>query len=105
LTLDRTLPETPAPVLPAGVAAEQLESAALTHFAGRPIALRAVVVAPLDASATQKYPASYMVGGFGATQAGNLRQANRLAADIAAGRMPKMFYVLLDPVAPTGHDV
>lgn len=105
LTLDRTIPEPPAPVLAPGVAAAQFESPALTRFAGHPVNMRAVVVAPPDASATQKYPASYMVGGFGSTQAGNLRQANRLAADVAAGRMPKMFYVLLDPVAPTGHDV
>jgi S-formylglutathione hydrolase FrmB len=105
LTLDRTIPEQATPQLAPGVTAAVFISPALTRFAGHPVKMRAVVVAPPDASASQKYPTSFMVGGFGATQAGNFRQANRLAADISAGRMPKMFYVLLDPAAPTGHDV
>jgi hypothetical protein len=105
LTLDHVIAQASPPPPAAGVAPVAFESPALSRFAGHPVTLHAVVVAPVGASGSMQYPTSYMIGGFGATQNGNLRTANRLANDMQAGTTPKMFYVLLDPSAPTGHDV
>jgi len=104
VTLDHVVPQAEV-THPVNVTPVEFASPALSQFAGHAVMLHAVVVAPPGASPSLTYPTSYMIGGFGATQNSNLRQASRLASDVKAGTMPQMFYVLLDPSAPTGHDV
>lgn len=83
---------------------EQMQSAALTRFWGRPTYVKAWVIAPpgYTAKAKKRYPTVYWMAGFGA----NLRYAKltgeMLYTRMAEGKMPPMIWVMLDESLPTG---
>lgn len=84
----------------------ELESARLSRFWGRPIAVKATVLLPpgYAASPAKKYPTVYLVHGFeGNHLTGALYQAPRLAQEMAAHKIPEMIYVFLDGQCPLGH--
>ncbi|MET4678017.1 MULTISPECIES: alpha/beta hydrolase [unclassified Luteibacter] len=84
--------------------AEIMPSAALTAFAGRPLAIRAWVLTPpgYDAKASTRYPTVYVTHGFGGgfdEYAGTIAS---LWSAMANRQMPPMIWVLLDESGPTG---
>lgn len=84
--------------------AEVMPSAALTAFAGRPLAIRAWVLTPpgYDAKANTRYPTVYVTHGFGGgfdEYAGTIAS---LWSAMASRQMPPMIWVLLDESGPTG---
>lgn len=107
LMLDAVEPHTPlTPV--EGLSYFAFRSDALSAFAGHDVVMNAVVIDP-DPAATPKtkerYPTAYIIDGFGATQGSGIIRATRLIAAMNGKVIPKMFYVVLDPSAPTGHHV
>ncbi len=101
----------PARVLPQGkpdaeAAAhlEEMQSAVLTRFWGRPVSLRAWVMLPpgYDAGSKTRYPTVYWTHGFGGSLPYAKVSGERIYARMAAGKMPPMIWVMLDESLPTG---
>ncbi len=99
---------TPAPAPPPdteNVKLAELESPLLSRFWGRPIRIRAGVILPPGYSKDprRRYPAVYVIHGFG----GNHRMAwgigPRFAREMAEGKRAEMVQVILDGSSPTGH--
>lgn len=108
LTLSSVVPER---VLPKGspqaeAAAhlEEMQSAALTKFWGRPVSVKAWVILPpgYETSGKQRYPTVYWTHGFGGQLAYSKITGERIYERMAQGKMPPMIWVMLDESLPTG---
>lgn len=79
------------------------ESAALSEFWGRPIAMRGWVLTPPNYDATtERHPAVYRTEGFGGTLGSQRTQARRHWDLMVAGDAPPMIRVFLDHSSPWG---
>jgi S-formylglutathione hydrolase FrmB len=103
--------EVPARAMPKGTAAEeaaahleQMQSAVLTAFWGRPTYVRAWVILPpgYAAHAKKRYPTVYWTHGFGGNLAYSKLSGERIYKREAEGKMPPMIWVMLDESLPTG---
>ncbi|MGB7191058.1 MAG: alpha/beta hydrolase-fold protein [Acidobacteriaceae bacterium] len=108
LVLNSKVPER---AMPRGTAAEeaaahleQMQSAALTAFWGRPTFVRAWVITPpnYDARAKRRYPTVYWTHGFGGNLAYAKVTGERIYKREAQGKMPPMIWVMLDESLSTG---
>ncbi|MEP6707799.1 MAG: alpha/beta hydrolase-fold protein [Pyrinomonadaceae bacterium] len=83
------------------------ESPSLAAFWGRPMEMQAGVVLPpsYGKSASQRYPAVYMVHGYGGTHLTAWRAGPALIKKMADGTTPEMIYVFLNASFPLGHHV
>ena len=79
----------------------------LSAFWGRPIVMRAgVVLPPSYATETaRRYPAVYVVHGFGGNHSEAWHDRRRRFDKMADGTSPEMIYVYLDATCPMGHHV
>ena len=95
-----------APALAAWGAAQPVDfvSPKLSAFWGRPVHMRGWVALPpgYDPRGRATYPTAYLTGGFGSTAASARFAAGRMIRRMAAGKMPKMIWVVLDESSPTG---
>ncbi|MGC2162119.1 MAG: alpha/beta hydrolase-fold protein [Silvibacterium sp.] len=101
----------PAQVLPKGTPEqegaahlEEMQSAALTRFWGRPVDVRAWVIVPpgYNAKGKTRYPTVYWTAGFGGNLAYAKVTGERIYSRMAEGKMPGMIWVMLDESLPTG---
>jgi enterochelin esterase-like enzyme len=83
---------------------EELESPLLTRFWGRPVKIKAWVILPpgYAAHAGEKYATAYWTHGFGGDINGGLVEGLRLYERMKSGKMPPMFWVMLDESLPQG---
>lgn len=98
------LPDTEREAAEQAIHAEDFVSPVLSQFWGRPIHMRALVIAPPGYGVTgnRKYPAVYFTHGFGG-QLKYLRvMAERLYGRMAEKKMPPMVWIMLDESGPTG---
>jgi hypothetical protein len=108
LTLTETVPERAPHVGTAdeekAAHLEEMHSAALTAFWGRPVSVRAWVIVPPGYDATKKtrYPTVYWTHGFGGGLSYAKVSGERIYARMASGKMPPMIWVMLDESLPTG---
>ena len=99
----RTLPKG-TPEQEAAAHREEMQSAVLTEFWGRPMFVRAWVILPpgYQAHGKTRYPTVYWTHGFG----GNMLYAKffgeRVYSRMAEKKMPPMIWVMLDESLPTG---
>ena len=108
MLLNATVPERPAPKLPAGfdqaAHLEDFVSPVLSEFFGQPTHLRAWVIEPpgYEGHAARRYPTAYWTHGFG----GELDTARWfgtfLFQRMVEGKMPPMIWVMLDESCATG---
>jgi S-formylglutathione hydrolase FrmB len=104
ISLTSIIPAPPVDSLLPSVHEEDFTSPSLSAFYHRPIQLRALVVEPphYADSPNRRYPACYFTPGFNGTFR-HLHSASSMIGDnMASGRMPPMFWVLLDESLPTG---
>lgn len=82
----------------------QFQSASLTKFWGRAMAMRGWVLLPpgYDAHAATRYPTVYYTHGFGGSYAGVLRPLAYIDAALREKQLPPMIWVFLDQSSPTG---
>ncbi len=108
LTLTSVVPER---VLPKGTPAqeaaahlEEMQSAVLTKFWGRPTYVRAWVIVPpgYEAQGKTRYPTVYWTHGFGGNLDYSKLTGERIYQRMADGKMPPMIWVMLDESLPTG---
>ena len=104
LTLDRVVPEPPAPVDTPNVKFIEIESKLLTKFHGRPMHMRAGVVLPpsFEKESDRKYPVVYEITGFTGDYLAAKGAANRKAWDLAG---TEAIWVVLDANCRLGHHV
>lgn len=97
--------------MPKGTAAEeaaahleQMQSAVLSRFWGRPIDVRGWVILPpgYKAHGRMRYPTVYWTHGFGGNLAYSKVSGERIYKRMAEGKMPPMIWVMLDESLPTG---
>ena len=83
---------------------EEFESPLLTRFWGRAVKIKAWVILPpgYAADAQEKYPTAYWTHGFGGDINGGLVYGLRLYERMKGGKMPPMFWVMLDESVPQG---
>ena len=83
---------------------EEVESPILTRFWGRAIKIKAWVILPPGYAAHpgEKYPTAYWTHGFGGDINGGLVTGLRLYERMKNGKMPPMFWVMLDESVPQG---
>jgi enterochelin esterase-like enzyme len=83
---------------------EELESPALTRFWGHAVKVKAWVILPPGYAAhpDDKYPTAYWTHGFGGDINGGLVSGLRLFERMKSGKMPPMFWVMLDESVPQG---
>ena len=83
----------------------KFESPVLSAFWGRPITMRAAVVLPPSYATSNKarYPAVYLIHGFGGSHLRAWRSGPALLKKMADGILPEMIYVYLDGSCPLGH--
>ena len=83
---------------------EEFESPLLTRFWGRPVEIKAWVILPPGYAAHpyEKYPTVYWTHSFGGDINGGLVNGLRLYERMKAGKMPPMFWVMLDESVPQG---
>jgi len=104
LVINKLTPMPPKPVDTDTIKLVEFVSPMLSKFWGRPITMRAGVVLPPDyANSSKKYPAVYIVHGFGGDYRNAWRNGPSISADIAEGRFFPMVHVFLDASFPTGH--
>lgn len=82
----------------------EIQSPSLTHFWGRPVAIRAWVVLPpnYDANRKQLYPTVYWTSGFTGNAEHDLEAGLVIRKRMEAGKMPPMVWVMLDQSVPQG---
>jgi hypothetical protein len=118
LSLDRELPAVDPWTLPAtapakavadtqaarpSIRAFTLQSAALSRFWGRPIALHGYVVLPPGYSpGARRYPVVYWFHGYGGPTYNLTQFAVRFQRRMTRGKMPPMIWVIPDMTTPTG---
>lgn len=85
----------------------EYESALLSAFWGRPITMRAGVVLPpgYDEETARRYPACYVVHGFGGNHLEAWREGPRWVEQVRRGERLAMVRVYLDGSFPSGHHV
>ncbi len=107
LTLARFTEGRPAPADTNTVKLVEFESPLLSAFWGRPTKMRAGVVLPpgFDNEPERRYPACYVVHGFGGDHAFAWREGPGWARAIARGERMPMVRVYLDGSFPSGHHV
>jgi S-formylglutathione hydrolase FrmB len=83
---------------------DEFESPVLTRFWGHPVKIRAWVILPpnyaADTAAT--FPTAYWTHGFGGNIDGALVTGLRIYERMKQGRMPPMFWIMLDESLPEG---
>jgi putative esterase len=107
LTLDKITPPRPKPQDTENIKLVEFESPMLSAFWGRPIVMQAGVVLPPDFARdpSRRYPAAYIVHGFGGDHTTAWRAGPGLVKDMASGRRFPMVHVFLNGSFPTGHHV
>jgi enterochelin esterase-like enzyme len=105
LTISRRGQSRPAPVDTDTIKLVNMQSALLTKFWGRPISIQAGVVLPpsYGKDPNRRYPAVYLVHGFGGDHLTAWRQGPALSKQMASGTIPEMVLVYLNGHLPTGH--
>lgn len=85
----------------------EFESPMLTAFWGRPILMRAGVVLPpaYAADPQRRFPASYVIHGFGGDHSAAWNRGPAIVKEISEGKRFDMIHVFLDASFPTGHHV
>lgn len=87
----------------------EIDSALLTAFRGEATSVRCTVVEPIgfDPASDRRFPALYVVPGFGGTHLGGYMEVRRrqkqLLSETEMERARRMFMVYLDPEGPNGH--
>jgi enterochelin esterase-like enzyme len=83
----------------------EFQSPLLTAFWGRPITMRASVVLPASYAASQdrRYPAVYLIHGFGIDYRYGWNLGPQLLNEMSQGKYAEMVFVFLDGSCPTGH--
>lgn len=107
LTLDKITPSRPKPQDTENIKLVEFESPMLSAFWGRPIVMQAGVVLPPDYARdpSRRYPAAYIVHGFGGNHTTAWRAGPGLVKDMASGRRFPMVHIFLNGSFPTGHHV
>jgi hypothetical protein len=84
-----------------------VESKLLTAFWGRPISVRAGLVLPpkYEKDLKARYPAVYLIHGFGGNHRGAWFQGQQFIKEMEEGKRPAMVTVFLDASFSTGHHV
>lgn len=93
----------PVALLPS-VHEEDFTSRSLSSFYHRPIKMHAIVVEPPHSADAphKRYPACYWTHGFGGTLENLHASSRRFAEEMGSGKMPPMYWILLDESLPTG---
>ena len=83
---------------------EEFESPLLTRFWGRAVKIKAWVMLPpgYGAHPNRTYPTAYWTHGFGGDIHGALVTGLRIVERMKSGKMPPMFWVMLDESLPEG---
>ena len=83
---------------------DEFESPLLTRFWGHPVKVKAWVILPpaYAANTTEKYPTAYWTHGFGGDINDALVNGLRIYERMKTGKMPPMFWVMLDESTPQG---
>ena len=83
---------------------EEFESPLLTKFWGKPMKIKAWVILPpgYTDNAKKTWPTAYWTHGFGGTLDYSLMEGLALHKRMADGKMPAMFWVMLDESLPEG---
>lgn len=83
---------------------EEFESPVLTRFWGHSVKIKAWVILPPGYAShpDDKYPTAYWTHGFGGDINGGLVFGLRLYERMKSGKMPPMFWVMLDESVPQG---
>jgi S-formylglutathione hydrolase FrmB len=82
---------------------DEFESPMLSRFWGHTVKIRAWVILPPNyARQTQTFPTAYWTHGFGGDIDGALVSGLRIYERMKQGRMPPMFWVMLDESLPEG---
>lgn len=103
LTLDRQVPESPAPEIPDGVESLDFVSPALTAFWGRDMHVRGwIVLPPSYKQGAEHFPVVYYTHGFGARLSDLLHVATKIKDKTAVKKYPEMIWVVLDESLPSG---
>jgi hypothetical protein len=104
LTLSKVIPPAKLVPLSSGIKEEDFVSPVLSRFYARPIHMRALVVPPPHYTdhPERRYPAGYYTQGFGGSLDRSRGAANLFASQMDHGKMPEMFWILLDESLPTG---
>lgn len=103
LPLTEVVPAPTLESLPASVHQENFTSPSLSAFYHRPIQIRALVVEPPHyAESRNRFAACYYTHGFGGTLDNMRHVASMFADDMGSGKLPPMFWILLDESLPTG---
>jgi enterochelin esterase-like enzyme len=107
LVITKITPVRPKPVDTDTVKLVEFVSPILSKFWGRPITMRAGVVLPPDyaRNTAKKYPAVYVVHGFGGDHTAAWRTGPAISKDISERRMFPAVHVFLDASFSTGHHV
>lgn len=107
LTLDKITPARPKLKDTENIKLVEFESPMLSTFWGRPIVMQAGVVLPPDygRDPAKRYPAAYIVHGFGGDHTTAWRAGPGLVKDMASGKRFPMVHVFLNGSFPTGHHV
>jgi enterochelin esterase-like enzyme len=105
LTLTRRTEARPKPAGTANVKLVEYTSDLLSAFWGRPITMRAGVVLPpgYEEEPSRRYPACYLVHGFGGNYLAAWRAGPRLVEQMRQGERMAMIRVFLDGSFPSGH--
>lgn len=105
LTLDRVVPPRSFPRTDA-IRELSIRSDLLSAYHGRDVDLRAAVVLPMEHDRTRRYPAVYVIPGFGGDHRAALREQRSrhrpMSADARTLR-ESAFFVYLDPESANGH--
>ncbi len=107
LTLTRLTEGRAVPADTPNVKLVEYESALLSTFWGRPITMRAGIVLPpgYDEETARRYPACYVVHGFGGNHTAAWREGPGWVEQVRRGERLPMVRVYLDGSFPSGHHV
>lgn len=107
LTLNKVTPAPPQQRDTENIKLVEFESPMLSAFWGRPITMQAGIVLPPDYAGdpSRRYPAAYVVHGFGGDHTAAWRTGPGLLKDMKSGKRFPMVNIFLNGSFPTGHHV
>jgi S-formylglutathione hydrolase FrmB len=107
LVITKLTPTRPKPVDTESIKLVEFVSPMLSKFWGRPITMQAGVVLPPDyaKNTAKKYPAVYVVHGFGGDHTTAWRSGPGIGKDIGEGKLFPMVHIFLNASFSTGHHV